>query len=153
MTNRDPDAGPDAATLDRLVGHILSGDARRHPVLDEMTTAGLILEMARRIARVVNLNDYPRKVGRTGRSVPAYSPYGRELPQDVVVVCRPSRWGNPYLPGRDGTRDEVIALYRSWLSDRLAADPDFLEPLRGKRLACWCAPLACHADVLAELIP
>jgi len=29
--------------------------------------------------------------------------------------------------------------------------PD-LEPLRGKRLACWCAPLPCHGDVIAELV-
>jgi hypothetical protein len=27
--------------------------------------------------------------------------------------------------------------------------PD-LEPLRGHRLACWCAPLACHGDVIVE---
>jgi hypothetical protein len=27
--------------------------------------------------------------------------------------------------------------------------PD-LEPLRGKRLACWCAPLPCHGDVIVE---
>jgi hypothetical protein len=27
--------------------------------------------------------------------------------------------------------------------------PD-LEPLRGYRLACWCAPLPCHGDVILE---
>lgn len=27
--------------------------------------------------------------------------------------------------------------------------PD-LEPLRGKRLACWCHPLPCHGDVIVE---
>jgi hypothetical protein len=30
--------------------------------------------------------------------------------------------------------------------------PD-IERLRGFRLACWCAPLPCHGDVLVELIP
>ena len=29
--------------------------------------------------------------------------------------------------------------------------PDWLEPLRGKDLVCWCAPEACHADVLLKL--
>ena len=32
--------------------------------------------------------------------------------------------------------------------------PDLLArlgELRGKRLACWCAPKSCHGDVLAEL--
>ena len=26
-----------------------------------------------------------------------------------------------------------------------------LPELRGKRLGCWCAPQACHGDVLAQL--
>ncbi|MDX2820370.1 DUF4326 domain-containing protein, partial [Streptomyces ipomoeae] len=25
-----------------------------------------------------------------------------------------------------------------------------VPPLRGKTLACWCAPELCHADILAE---
>jgi hypothetical protein len=31
----------------------------------------------------------------------------------------------------------------------LPPHPD-LEPLRGFRLACWCAPLACHGEVILE---
>jgi len=56
----------------------------------------------------------------------------------------------PYRPGRDGSRGEVLAKYRRYLIDRpelLARLPE----LRGRRLGCWCAPLPCHADVLAEL--
>jgi uncharacterized protein DUF4326 len=26
-----------------------------------------------------------------------------------------------------------------------------LDELRGRDLVCWCAPLACHGDVLVEL--
>ena len=26
-----------------------------------------------------------------------------------------------------------------------------LHTLKGKRLACWCKPKACHGDVLAKL--
>ncbi len=67
-----------------------------------------------------------------------------------VYVGRPTKWGNPFIIGKDGTRDEVIAKYRKWLesSPILMAS---LPELRGKVLACWCAPLACHADVLVEL--
>lgn len=46
---------------------------------------------------------------------------------------------------------EVIEAYRGWISGR----PGLLEDLGelvGKRLACWCAPRACHGDVLAELV-
>jgi hypothetical protein len=30
-----------------------------------------------------------------------------------VYIGRPSKWGNPFQIGRDGTRDEVIAKYRA----------------------------------------
>ena len=34
-------------------------------------------------------------------------------------IGRPSPLGNPFMIGRDGTRDEVIAKYRVWLNDQL----------------------------------
>jgi hypothetical protein len=61
-----------------------------------------------------------------------------------------SKRANPFEIGRDGTREEVIAKYEAWLradSERMAA----LGELRGKDLACWCAPLPCHGDVLLRL--
>lgn len=66
-----------------------------------------------------------------------------------------SRWANTARIGRDGTRDECIAAYRSWLRALLAQSPEAreeLEKLRGLRLGCWCSPLACHGDVLVELL-
>ena len=69
---------------------------------------------------------------------------------DRVYVGRPSKWGNPFVIGRDGTRDEVIAKYRAWIAQQpalLAA----LGELHGKDLVCWCAPERCHADVLLDL--
>lgn len=67
-----------------------------------------------------------------------------------VYIGRPSKWGNPFSIGKDGSRQEVINKYRQWLleqPDLLAALPE----LRGKVLGCWCAPRACHGDILAEL--
>jgi len=70
---------------------------------------------------------------------------------DPIYVGRPTVWGNPFTLGRDGDRAEVIAKYRAWL----LAQPDLVErarrELRGRDLECWCAPLACHADVLLEV--
>lgn len=65
-----------------------------------------------------------------------------------LYVGRPGKWGNPYLIGTDGTREEVIRKYIKWLraSPKLVAE---LPTLRGQVLACWCAPLDCHAHVLA----
>lgn len=75
-----------------------------------------------------------------------------KIPADAVYVGRPSKWGNPFIVGLDGTRKEVISRYKKWL---MAADQAyllyFLTELRGKDLVCWCAPLPCHADVLLEM--
>lgn len=73
----------------------------------------------------------------------------RREPYDVYVG-RPSRFGNPFVVGRDGTRKEVIAKYESWLR----SNPGLLAEvrlLRGKTLGCWCHPLPCHGGVLARI--
>lgn len=84
--------------------------------------------------RVLNIRDFPKG-----------------LPPDAVRVCRPGPWGNPYYGSIFG-REDAIAGFRSYAASRARTEPDWLEPLRGKRLACWCAPLACHAEVLLELL-
>jgi hypothetical protein len=75
---------------------------------------------------------------------------GKRVAPDRVYVGRPSKWGNPFVIGRDGSRDEVIAKYRAWIV-RQPALMAALHELRGKDLVCWCAPERCHADVLVEL--
>lgn len=68
-----------------------------------------------------------------------------------VYIGRPSKWGNPFEIGKDGTRAEVIEKYRAWIltQPNLLSD---LGELKGKILGCWCSPLPCHGDVLIELI-
>ena len=70
--------------------------------------------------------------------------------QHHVYIGRPSKWGNPFAVGKDGTRAECIARYEQRLrhdAGLLAA----LEELRGLVLGCWCAPRACHGDVLMRV--
>ena len=67
-----------------------------------------------------------------------------------VYIGRPSKWGNPFVIGRDGTRDDVIARYEAWLLEQPEL-VDALPELGGKTLGCWCPPCACHGDVLARL--
>jgi len=75
-----------------------------------------------------------------------------KIPADAIYVGRPSKWGNPFKIGIDGTRAEVIAKYRSRVLNILMfTDSHFLDDLRGKDLVCWCKPQPCHADVLLEL--
>jgi len=67
-----------------------------------------------------------------------------------TYVGRPTKWGNPFVIGKHGDRDEVIRKYERWIKGNpqlMAALPE----LKGKVLGCWCAPLSCHADVLARL--
>ena len=74
-------------------------------------------------------------------------------PLDAVYVGRGSgsHWGNPFREGRDGTREEVIAKFEAYALKRLEREPNWLDPLKGKDLVCWCAPKPCHADVLLRL--
>ena len=77
--------------------------------------------------------------------------------RDVVVgagayVGRGSAWGNPYVIGKDGDRAEVIRKFREYASAVILDKPEWLVPLKGRDLVCFCAPLACHGDVLLEMI-
>jgi hypothetical protein len=66
-------------------------------------------------------------------------------------IPRGSKWGNPFAIGRNGTREEVITKYREYVLNK----PELLKlipiELKDKILGCWCKPLACHGDVLAEI--
>jgi len=67
-----------------------------------------------------------------------------------LYIGRPSKWGNPFEIGRDGTREEVVAKYEAWLMEQTNL-LEALPELKGKVLVCWCKPKACHGDVLARL--
>jgi len=77
---------------------------------------------------------------------------GSRLPRDVIVVTRPTKWGNPH-PLTLG-RDEAVRRFRDdLLAGRLRVGVDDVRrELRGRDLACYC-PLdgPCHADVLLEI--
>jgi hypothetical protein len=68
-----------------------------------------------------------------------------------VYIGRPTVWGNCFVIGRDGSRADVVSKYRAWLEARPALIAKAKAELGGKVLACWCSPLACHGDVLAEV--
>jgi hypothetical protein len=68
-----------------------------------------------------------------------------------VYIGRGTRWGNPFIEGFDGTREEIIELYRQYARN----NPEITEHLHelvGKRLGCSCKPLLCHGDVLVEMV-
>lgn len=69
-----------------------------------------------------------------------------------VYIGRPSNWGNPFVIGPDGTREDVVRKYEEWIKTQ----PDLIEKakieLTGKILGCYCKPLSCHGDVLVKLV-
>ena len=67
-----------------------------------------------------------------------------------VYVGRPSKWGNPFEIGRNGSRAEVIEKFRAYLANSTLAAQAKRE-LRGRNLVCWCSPKPCHGDVLLEV--
>jgi hypothetical protein len=82
----------------------------------------------------ININDWDSADGR-----------------DIEYIGRPSDWGNPFKIGRDGNRAECIKKYRDYIDGR----KDLLKKiheLKGKALACHCKPMACHGDVLVEIL-
>jgi hypothetical protein len=73
----------------------------------------------------------------------------RTEPYDVYIG-RPSKWGNPFSLEKF-TREKAIELYGIMLSSRADLKKAAKEELRGKRLGCFCKPLACHGDILARV--
>jgi hypothetical protein len=77
-----------------------------------------------------------------------------KCPADAVYVGRPSLFGNPFIIPEHGTREEVIHMFEIHARKKIAHDPVFrrlVTSLHERELVCWCAPKACHADVLVKL--
>lgn len=104
---------------------------------------------------------------------------GWRTPEGALCVTRPGRWGNPWravqrpetgswyvaranVPGRPG-RKPYLGVWCGSPAEATRKAIDYfvrwvrlfridLAPLRGRDLACYCAPWqACHADALIEL--
>ena len=69
-----------------------------------------------------------------------------------VYVGRPSPFGNPFKPGHDGTRAEVILKFEEWVRSQPELVARIKQELRGRVLGCWCMPhQLCHGRVLAAI--
>lgn len=66
-----------------------------------------------------------------------------------VYIGRPSIWGNPFVIGKDGNREEVVEKYENYLLNNKFLLSKVLN-LKGKVLGCWCKPHSCHGDILIK---
>lgn len=80
---------------------------------------------------------------------------------DVYIGRRNNRhrlkesiWANHFVIMGGVTRERSLELYERAMRVMVRGDaPAYdIETLRGKRLACWCAPQPCHGDVLVKLL-
>ncbi len=73
------------------------------------------------------------------------------MPKNAVYIGRPSKWGNPFPMNGHNTRELVVAKYKEWLLSQPQLIEEAKRELAGKDLICFCAPKACHGDVLLEV--
>lgn len=90
------------------------------------------------------------------------------MPEGAISCTRPGPYGNPFKVGIYyknlsgdweiamfgtgppfgdrcvGSLEESISLFREYAEARARRHPEWLEPLRAKTLACWCAVQACE---------
>jgi hypothetical protein len=68
-----------------------------------------------------------------------------------VYIGRPSKWGNPFVIGKDGDRFDVCKKFEEWILNEPKMIAEAKQELAGKRIACFCAPLQCHGETLARI--
>lgn len=86
-------------------------------------------------------------------------PNPADWPPDHVYIGRPmparglpdEGWGNPFRIDETMSRDDAVAAYDEYVRARPHLVSRVQRVLAGKTLVCWCAPEACHGDVLARL--
>ena len=72
-----------------------------------------------------------------------------------VYIGRGTPFGNPYVIGENGTREDVIRLFRAYFYERLKREPEWkakVEKLKGKVLGCHCLPQDCHGRIYIEFL-
>lgn len=74
-----------------------------------------------------------------------YNKHHRNAPRGAVYIGRGSPYGNPFVIGKDGTREEVIAKFEC----EVLPDLD-VRALRGKDLLCYCFPKPCHGTPIMK---
>lgn len=82
-----------------------------------------------------------------------------KIPEHVYVGRRvvyvngtfDSPFRNPFAVTKTRSRSQAIAEFEKYLESDPALVARVKEELSGKTLGCWCAPEACHGDVLANM--
>jgi acetyltransferase-like isoleucine patch superfamily enzyme len=85
--------------------------------------------------------------------MPVLNKHRNAVVGNSVYIGRGSMWGNPFVIGKDGTRDDVCEKHAQYLRDQVregSVSIAQLASLHDKNLVCYCAPLRCHGDTLVR---
>jgi hypothetical protein len=79
------------------------------------------------------------------------------IPKGAVYIGRPSPFGNPFPIRGANTRDVVVDKFKWYFLRRAKEDLVFRGAIKmlkqeATALVCFCAPLKCHGDVIAEYL-
>lgn len=77
------------------------------------------------------------------------------IPTNIILgeyIGRGTPWGNPFILGPDGNRNEVCDSFEKYAIWRFNFQPGWLAFLKGKNLYCHCVPLRCHGETLLGII-
>lgn len=80
-----------------------------------------------------------------------YNKHDINVPANSIYVGRGSVYGNPFVIGKDGNRNQVIAKYKAYINNNPDLISSVKKNLHGKNLVCFCAPMPCHGDILLEI--
>lgn len=73
--------------------------------------------------------------------------------EGAALVDRTTIFGNPFIKGPDGNRDDVCDKYDEWiwLPKQRLLRRKMKKELKGLDLICHCEPLRCHARTILEI--
>src|SRR5574337_1336593 len=81
------------------------------------------------------------------------STYDKSKKHDLpaISIMRGTPYGNPFIMGKDGTRDEIVEMFELYARWRMKIQPRWLDRIVDRDVLCCCAPEKCHGDVLVKL--
>lgn len=83
--------------------------------------------------------------------MPVLNQHRDVIPTNAVYIGRGSKWGNPFIIGPHGNREDVCEKHKDSLWTKIKSGKISLEELAsldGKSLVCFCHPKRCHGDTL-----
>ena len=131
-------------------------------VFEKVKAGKMTMQDAARIVRAIPtdpwLDDEKERKAKVekGESVIANAQRDKNLIQWAerkglaIRVDRSTEYGNPFIMGDDGTRDEVCDSYKNHYLPNKPSILKKLPSLCGKVLVCHCYPLRCHAESLIK---